>query len=372
LASLKTAFPFPAPNCFGGETQRDKTKFAFLPTLHKLGGSYSLTGDAMRASQAREIPISRYLEIEGMRPASVRNGGRELWYSSPIRSGDSTPSFKVDTVLNVWYDHGLAQGGTLIDLVCELKSVTVSEALTIIDATGLGPQTHRGTNAQRLFTPSDMSVIVPVRDAAAGEKEKEQGRGGSSAFEILSVHDVRHPALLDYLKTRAIDRVIGCKMLKEVSFAPKSGVGRFFALGFACGQGYDARSAIFKGFLGTGKDISVIAGTGDPECDVREVAVFEGFMDYLSLLTLKRTNALKADAIILHSAALKRRASAAIKAGTYQRVSLYLDHDDAGRATTKFLIAETGRDNATDASALYAGYKDLNERLVATHQQGRS
>ncbi|MBU2532759.1 MAG: hypothetical protein KKB37_08460, partial [Alphaproteobacteria bacterium] len=53
----------------------------------------------MRARQAREIPISRYLEIEGVKPASVRRGGRELWYSSPIRSGDKTPSFKVDTVL---------------------------------------------------------------------------------------------------------------------------------------------------------------------------------------------------------------------------------------------------------------------------------
>lgn len=325
----------------------------------------------MRARQAREIPISRYLETEGMRPASVRNGGRELWYSSPIRSGDKTPSFKVDTVLNVWYDHGLAQGGTLIDLVCELKSVTVSEALAILDATGLGEWTQERTDAPRLFTPSSKSPNQLGQDAAAGEKEKEQGSGDTSAFEILSVRDVRHPALLDYLKARAIDPIIGCTVLKEVSFTPKSGVGRFFALGFPCGGGYDARSAIFKGFVGTGKDISLIAGTGDAESDEREVAVFEGFMDYLSLLTLRRTNALKEDAIILHSAALKRRAVAAIRAGEYARVSLYLDHDAAGRAATKFLAAETSRNNATDASGLYAGYKDVNERLIAISNERR-
>ena len=31
---------------------------------------------------------------------------------------------------------------------------------------------------------------------------------------------------------------------------------------------------------------------------------------------------------------------------------------------TKFFISEMGRDNTNDASDLYAGYKDLNERLI--------
>ena len=324
----------------------------------------------MRAKDANAIPIPRFLEREGVKPASVRNGGREVWYSSPIRSGDSSPSFKVDTVLNVWYDHGLAQGGTLIDLVCELKSVTVSEALAILDATGLGVQTQKRTDAPRLFKPSKSPDATPAA-GLAGEKEKQQGSGETSAFEILSVRDVRHPALLDYLKARAIDPIIGCTVLKEVSFTPKSGIGRFFALGFPCGEGYDARSAIFKGFVGTGKDISIVAGTGDAENDERAVSVFEGFMDYLSLLTLRRTNALQEDAIILHSAALKRRAVTAIQAGKYTKVSLYLDHDYVGRATTKFLIAETTRDNASDASGFYAGYKDVNERLIAITKERR-
>lgn len=69
----------------------------------------------------------------------------------------------------------------------------------------------------------------------------------------------------------------------------------------------------------------------------------------------RRSGALKEDAIILLSAALKRRAVAAIQAGEYARVSLYLDQDAAGRSSTKFLASEMSRNNASDASDLYAG-----------------
>lgn len=319
----------------------------------------------MRASDARDIPILRYLEIEGVKPAKIRKGGRELWYASPIRAADNTPSFKVDTVLNVWYDHGLGEGGTLIDLVCELKSVTVSEALAIIASTGLGPPTTMRLDAPRLFQPSSSINGHPAREiGAAREKEKQPGsRLADSAFRIVSVHDVRHPALIDYIRSRAINETIARQHLKEVYYTPRSGVGRFFALGFECGQGFDARSRTFKGFIGVGKDISVIAGTRREEKKARSVAVFEGFMDYLSLLTLRRADALSEDAIILHSIALKRRAVAALKTAEYQSISLYLDHDEAGRMATRFFISEMGRDIASDESDLYAGYKDINERL---------
>ena len=58
----------------------------------------------MRADQARQVPISVYLERSGIQPAKVTRGGRELWYSSPLREGDKTPSFKVDTDKNLWFD----------------------------------------------------------------------------------------------------------------------------------------------------------------------------------------------------------------------------------------------------------------------------
>ena len=71
----------------------------------------------MRADQARTIPIDRYLYAQGVKPARARMGGCELWYSSPLRQGDKIPSFKIDTLKNLWYDHGLGRGGNIIDLV---------------------------------------------------------------------------------------------------------------------------------------------------------------------------------------------------------------------------------------------------------------
>ncbi len=341
----------------------------------------------MRASDARAIPISRFLEYHGLKPDRIRSHGRELWYSSPIRSGDKTPSFKVDTQLNVWFDHGLGQGGTLIDLVCELKSVTVSEALAILDATGLGPAMQKYTDAPRLFGKTNSA-----KTSVAGEKEKltksvAQLPGHKAetqaAFQILKVCEIQHPALLDYINTRAINLRLARHYLHQVHFRPASGVGQFFGLGFPCGepphQGYDVRSAIFKGYVGTGKDISFVYGTvgqgtrgeegrrADRECknEPHSIAVFEGFMDFLSLLTHRRTNALEEDAIILHSTSLKRRAIARIQAGNYQSVELYLDNDLAGLKATSFYQTELGRNLTTDASSLYQNHKDLNEWLIA-------
>ena len=89
----------------------------------------------MRALEARKIPIAEYLEHEGARPSAVRKAGRELWYQSPLRD-EKTASFKVDTVKNLWFDHGVGKGGNVIDLVCEVRRVTVAEALAILSRLG--------------------------------------------------------------------------------------------------------------------------------------------------------------------------------------------------------------------------------------------
>ena len=93
----------------------------------------------MRADQARTIPIDRYLDAQGIKPARARMGGRELWYSSHLRQGDKTPSFKIDTLKSLWYDHGLGQGGNIIDLVTHLCACDVRDALHHLERTGLIP-----------------------------------------------------------------------------------------------------------------------------------------------------------------------------------------------------------------------------------------
>jgi DNA primase len=58
---------------------------------------------ALSFSQAKQIPITEYLSGIGFEPAKI--SGNDYWYLSPFRHERSS-SFKVNTKLNVWYDHG--------------------------------------------------------------------------------------------------------------------------------------------------------------------------------------------------------------------------------------------------------------------------
>ena len=255
----------------------------------------------MRAIEARKIPIVEYLTLEGITHLRSRRDGGELWYSSPLRDGDSDPSFKVDTAKNLWFDFGLAKGGNVIDLVCALRNTTVSDALRLLEETGL----YRGS-----FLPGDNLTIfeASTKSKPAGQKEKEVGK-----FEITKVIDLKHPALIEYLQSRHISIDLARQYLREVHFKPLSGFKSFFALGWKCGDGYDVRNRHFKGFVGTGKDISTI--------NLRKgeaIYIFEGWMDFLSYLTLHDLKDFKNAALILHSTALRKRAVELIKAKQYQ------------------------------------------------------
>jgi hypothetical protein len=333
----------------------------------------------MRAKEARDIPIDQYLASEGIVPKRALKNGRELWYSSPIRSGDSTPSFKVDTLLNLWFDHGIATGGNVIDLVCALKVVTVREALAILAATGLA---HVATGTPRSasrssrasvtqsVTASATQVVQSTRlplcsdDKPGAEKTPAGQKEKDGAFVVLSVKDIIHPALVQYLQRRAIDIGIARRHLKEIRFRPSGGIGQFFALGFPCGAGFDSRSALFKGFVGSGKSVTFIDGG-----ETSDLVVFEGFMDYLAFLTHRRINAFAGSVLILHSTALKKQGLDAIAGRQFGEISLYLDNDDAGRGAVALIRQSLPDARITDASAGYADFKDFNDWLIAERKR---
>lgn len=293
----------------------------------------------MRADQARHIPIVDYLERSGIKPAKVTRQGRELWYSSPIREGDDSPSFKVDTLKNLWFDHGVARGGNVIDLVVEMRRVTVKEALAIL---GSG---YAGSSPAREPLPGG---------APAGENENE------TSLEVLSERAIEHPALVQYLEARCIDIAIARRWLTELRYRRHGDDRQFFALGFKCGGGFDARSPVFKGFVGKGKTISTINFA-----DKGTVAVFEGVYDYLSWLAMRELVEPDCGVVILHSISLRERAIHAINGHGFGRVLLYLDHDRGGRDTTSYFQRELGHRNVVDRSSTYQGFKDLNEWWVA-------
>ena len=81
----------------------------------------------MEIQNIKQISITDYLQQQGYAPARVQ--GIHYWYYSPLRN-ESTPSFKVNTERNQWYDFGSGEHGDIIDLVCALHRCTISEAVS--------------------------------------------------------------------------------------------------------------------------------------------------------------------------------------------------------------------------------------------------
>lgn len=310
----------------------------------------------MNIAQAKCIPIGAYLERQGLQPQKTRQGGRELWYHSPIRDGDENPSFKVDTIKNLWFDHGVAHGGNIIDLVRELCSCDVRDALRHLEQTRLyspalsAPVTSAGKSQGALHR----SEASPETLAAEGEKEK------TGAFELVAQRTLQHPALLQYLTKRGIDHDIARRYLSEIDFKASQSVGSYFALGYPSGDGFEARNALFKGFVGTGKSVTL-----HDKPEATRLQVFEGVMDFLSYLSKDKPSQPVGAVLVLNSTNLWLRALPFLNDPRFEEIRLYLDNDAAGDAATRKLF-----ENADDSSKLadmrsyYAGYEDLNAWLL--------
>lgn len=307
----------------------------------------------MRADQAKTIPIEKYLEHLGHKPANVRSDGRELFYHSPIREGDKTPSFKVDTIINKWFDHGLGRGGNTLDLAVEFCRGSVRDALQDLERTNLySPYGY----TKRSDGFSSVGSLLENRRSAF-EKEKT----GSNAFKLVREGPIQHPALLQYLEKRKIDLKVAQKYLKEIRFEPAKGGKWYFALGWPNGDGFEARNALFKGYVGTGKDITYLEMPETSEC-----LVFEGFMDFLSYLTENGLQKPYCSTIVLNSGALKRRAAAQIAENGYTKVHLYLDNDPMGDECLGYFRDVLETVELQDMRSEYVGFKDFNAKSTNT------
>lgn len=290
----------------------------------------------MNSKQAKAEPLHEFLARLGHHPARVQ--GNNLWYKSPFRPQERTESFKIDRVLNAWYDHGLGAGGTIIDFVGQLNNTAtdVSRTLAAI-ADVLG------------HTPRPTLALPP-----AGKKP------GKPPI-IESVGAIHDRMLEQYLTSRAIPVDLARLHLKEVAY--RVGGTSYKALGFPNDAGgYEVRSPSFKGTLGK-KDISYLAQSGSTL-----VAVFEGFFDFLSVLAHYGREQAKSSVLVLNSLALLERGATRLQDEGVTRLHAYLDHDEAGRAGLATL-GERGAWQITDASQLYAGAKDANEFLARTRRE---
>ncbi len=122
------------------------------------------------------------------------------------------------------------------------------------------------------------------------------------------------------------------------------------------------RNRFFKGCIAP-KDITHIRQHGEP----RNVCyLFEGFMDYLSFLTIRVKNnpqyprLTTQDYIILNSVSNLAKVESLL--ANYTQFGSYLDNDTAGRNACETLKAKFG-ERLLDKSLYYREYKDLNDYL---------
>jgi hypothetical protein len=277
--------------------------------------------------QAKQIDLVDYLALLGHKSSKVRNNSH--WYHSPLHA-EKTPSFVVNRNKNVWYDFGLGKGGSIIDFGMLYHKATIPDLL-------------------QLLTDGN---FVPFLQSSSDPQSKSSEE--TSKIKIVRESKLSSPSLLSYLQSRSIPVVIAEQHCSEVRFEINS--KNYYGIGFQNDSGeYEIRNPYFKSGSSP-KDITTLS-TGS-----ENIAVFEGFFDFLSYQALQKELRKSAtDFLILNSLAFFEKALTSI--GPYKRVDLYLDNDQAGRKCTQRAMSVSGK--VKDESRLYKGFEDLNDFLLA-------
>ena len=285
----------------------------------------------MNIDQIKQIKLQDFLATMGCKP--VKQYGVNLMYLSPLRT-EKHASFKINTELNLWYDFGIGRGGNIIDL------------------------------AELLYNSSDVSYLIHQIERNASNcvsvsLPTAKPNTPQNSFENLQVLSISHPALIKYLGERCIDIEIARTVCKELHFDTRD--KHYFGIGFPnIAGGYEIRNPFFKGGI-MPKDISLFHN----EESKQSCFVFEGFIDFLSFMMLRRkeNGGLKRqDYLVLNSATNIHKAIK--KLSCYDSVQCFLDNDTAGRNAYLRLSKELGS-SVLDSSSLYSDFKDLNDYLCA-------
>ena len=293
-------------------------------------------------SLIKRYPIVEYLERKGIKP--VRKTPTYVMYRSPLRE-ETHPSFKVDTEKNLWIDYGEGRGGSIIDLCMRMEGCTLSEAIRRLGQNAPDNGTYNFLND---FVPNNSQPVMAV----------------NGARRLIEISDTLPPHLQDYLtKVRCINLEKATPFLKCVSYEVR---GRpYQAISFAnLSSGYELRDdKTFKGTIAP-KDITpIFTDRAEPVC------IFEGFMDFLSFLSMKEeiTN----HCLVMNSVSNVVRTIRYLNDRHLTHIRTFLDNDEAGRRAVQDFI-KAGF-HVEDMNIHFQDFKDLNEYHVscAREQQKR-
>lgn len=277
------------------------------------------------------IPIRNFLAHRGITPKQENT--RYGFYLSPFR-GEQDASFKVDYVQNLWYDFGEGRGGSIIDLVMEIEKCNFQQAVERLRNDNISTST--------LVTSQTLQTL-PNR------------------LQVLGDYPLCHPALINYLDSRAIDSSIAKKFCREVHYLV--GGHNYFAIGFRNDYGgWELRSERFKG-CSTPKHITTIDNGSD------KALAFEGFMDLLSYLTIKRNDSPTCNIAVLNSVANIQKTVPFL--ARHRSIYTFLDNDNAGRKALSEIERLCPQSKVINQSDFYRRHKDLNDYLRSQQPRKR-
>ena len=275
----------------------------------------------MNCKQANtQISIRNVLESFSLFPS--KGNSKTAFYFAFDRE-EKTPSLLVNFIKNIAFDFGTGKKYDVVSLVQGIKLCSVSEALEYL-------------------SQFDFSFNEQICNITKDE----------SKYEILSISEVKHNALIQYLKERRIENNI--HLLKEIHY--KISDKKYFGIGFKNdANGYEVRNKYSKICIGR-KDITTIKNNSN--C----LRIFEGFMDYLSFKQMEKSlKKESSDYVILNSVTMIFKLEKIIK--SYEKIELYFDNDEAGNKATN----EVKQLNpyVEDNRILYQNYKDLNDFIIS-------
>lgn len=279
----------------------------------------------MNINEIKNKSIERYLESLGYK-RDKRSTHKYIFFKSPF-TNERTASFAVNLKNNTFNDYSSGLKGDIITLIQNLEKKSFKEIVSGIGSRHLCERTN-----------------TPV-----------------ASLRVDKVKPLINRKLIDYLSIkRCINIDIAKIYCNEVHYS--IGNRKYFAIGFKNNKGgYELRNSHWKGSTAPKSISSVLAGAcqiGLPpeiQLESQTVNIFEGFMDFLSALTIYNTDKLKNTTHVLNSTVF---ADIVPISANY---NIFTDNDSAG---TDVMHSLSNKGCVNDLRKMFTGYKDLNECLV--------
>ncbi|MCT3942483.1 toprim domain-containing protein [Elizabethkingia anophelis] len=292
----------------------------------------------MNCKQFNNIPLEEVLLSLGHLP--TKHNEKETWFLNPFGT-ETQASFKLDKKQNVWFLHSEGIGGNNTDFMKKYLNASVKEVLEWAE--------------KRNFSFFHLQTKIP--ESGSNIKPNKN-------YQITEIKDLQNENLIRYLQQRGLSSNV-FPLVKEVHFKMCDKNQNLYAIGFENNSGgWELRNQFYKGAI-LKKDVSIIHLNQDSDdlAKNQNVVVFEGFMDMLSFVEMKRF--FKGDVLVMNSIALLNKAKEHLK--NYSEIHLFLDNDQAGKICKNEILKSFP--NANDCSEMYSEHKDLNEFLIEQIQK---